>query len=785
MALKRQRDNKRTSPLKHAELRALVWLGVAALLTLILVFYDPARNPWLTTDTSAAAHHYVGTVGSACGYVFLFLLGLTAYLIPAFLVAHGVLLFVRRPMPRLALKVLLLVVLGVSAACILELQRVLVVAGRLSYLDTMEGPGGWVGHRLAGEVLLPALGSFGTATVLAVAFLAALVGITEVQLYPALRAIGRGAATAGRGTAKLGRGLGRGIGRGAVLLWAALCSGVARGRKAIQDYRKRRAAVRAELEKTATRAKRRAMAAETAAARVTDQKEAATPKKPRAKPRLALAEPAAKPAAPRVLEAYRLPPIDLLESGPQPNKRNVAETQKANAAKLEETLEHFNIEATVGEIHRGPVITRYEMHPAPGVKVQSITQRADDLALALKALSVRIIAPIPGRGVVGIEIPNEQKSFVYLKDVLASDAFKKFDGHIPIGIGKSVSGDVVVSDLADMPHLLIAGTTGSGKSVCINSLLATLLYTMRPDELKLILIDPKKVELSDYNGLPHMLVPVITDSKKVARGLHWLVREMEKRYDYLSGASVRNIEAYNARPIEKAPVVRVNENGEAEAPLPDRLPYIVAVIDELADLMMIAPAEIENAIRRLAQLSRAVGIHLVFATQRPSVDVITGVIKANFPTRIAFQVASRVDSRTVIDTIGAEKLIGNGDCLFLPPGSGRLVRAQATYLSDAELRRVLKYIKDQAEPDYDETVLVEGDELEGPDGELFDDDLFDKALALVRAKGEASASFLQRRMHIGYARAGRLIDLMEARGLVGPARGSKPREILVGFQDEA
>jgi S-DNA-T family DNA segregation ATPase FtsK/SpoIIIE len=307
---------------------------------------------------------------------------------------------------------------------------------------------------------------------------------------------------------------------------------------------------------------------------------------------------------------------------------------------------------------------------------------------------------------------------------------------------------------------------------------------MRPNELKLILIDPKKVELSDYNGLPHLLVPVITEAKKVAAGLYWLVKEMEKRYDYLSEAGVRNIEAYNARPTEPAPPVRVDDNGEAVEPLPGRLPYIVAVIDELADLMMIAPAEIENAIRRLAQLSRAVGIHLVFATQRPSVDVITGVIKANFPTRVAFQVASRVDSRTVIDTMGADKLIGTGDCLFLPPGSGRLVRAQATYLSDAELRRVLKFITDQAGPQYDETVLTGADEADEVAGELFDDDLFDRAVELVKVKGVASASFLQRRMHIGYARAGRLVDLMEARGIVGPARGSKPRDILVAHDDE-
>ncbi|MBN1918571.1 MAG: DNA translocase FtsK 4TM domain-containing protein [Verrucomicrobia bacterium] len=772
MALKRQRDNLPASSHRHRELRALLWLSIAALVWLALYFYSPARNPMLTTSVAAPGPRYTGVIGSAAGYVLLFLLGLSAYLIPLFLVVHSVLLFVRRPMPRLALKVLLLAALGTAAACLLDLGRALVTISRFGYLADMEGPGGYIGHRLVTEVLRPAIGTFGTATLATLAFVASLVGLTEVQLYPAARALSRAAVATGRA-----------IARGAAATWASLVRLVETVRNAIHERRERRAAVQAELD-AASASKRRMLGSGRApATTIIDHAEAATDGAEKRSARKRTAKPKPEPARPPRpdLGSYRLPPMDLLETGPQLNKRDVADTLRANAAKLEETLRHFNIEATVGEIHRGPVITRYELHPAPGVKVQSITQRADDLALALKALSVRIIAPIPGRGVVGIEIPNDQKSFVYLKDVIASETFRKFKGRIPVAIGKSVDGEVVLSDLAEMPHLLIAGTTGSGKSVCINSLITTLLYTMRPDELKLILIDPKKVELSDYNGLPHMLVPVITEAKKVAAGLFWLVKEMEKRYDYLSEAGVRNIEAYNARPIQADLPVVADENGEAKDPMPNRLPYIIAVIDELADLMMIAPAEIENAIRRLAQLSRAVGIHLVFATQRPSVDVITGVIKANFPTRIAFQVASKVDSRTVIDTVGAEKLIGNGDCLFLPPGSGRLVRAQATFLSDAEMKRVFKYIKDQAEPDYDESVLSSSAASEDADGELFDDDLFDKAVELVKAKGIASASFLQRRMHIGYARAGRLVDLMESRGIVGPARGSKPREVLVGI----
>jgi S-DNA-T family DNA segregation ATPase FtsK/SpoIIIE len=416
------------------------------------------------------------------------------------------------------------------------------------------------------------------------------------------------------------------------------------------------------------------------------------------------------------------------------------------------------------------------------VKVTRISSLADEIALAMRVAGIRVTPPIPGKGAIGVEIPNTKPALVVIREVLSSEEFRDARGTIPLGIGKSVAGTVVVGDLTEMPHLLIAGATGSGKSVCINAILVTLLYRLRPDELKLLIIDPKKIELGSYNGLPHLLIPVVTEAKKVALALNWLVAEMERRYDYLSKAGVRNIAAYNARPIDRS-------KKSAEEELPDRLSYIVTVIDELADLMMITPVDVEMAIMRLAQLSRSVGIHLIIATQRPSVNVITGVIKANFPARISFQVATKVDSRTVIDANGAETLVGNGDLLFMPPGTSKLIRAQGTYVDDAEIERVVKFIKDQAGPAYQDGLLPKEEkakevEEEEEEEERITDELFDRAVEIVLRTNQASASNLQRKMKIGYARAGRIIDMMEQRGIVGPADGSKPRKILVGMPED-
>ncbi|MCM8770876.1 MAG: DNA translocase FtsK [Candidatus Omnitrophica bacterium] len=453
---------------------------------------------------------------------------------------------------------------------------------------------------------------------------------------------------------------------------------------------------------------------------------------------------------------YQLPSLDLLDSPPPLEERKIKDDLTANARILEETLGDFGISVKVTDIERGPVITRYELEPAPGVKLNRIVNLGDDIALAMKAQSVRIVAPIPGKARVGIEVPNTQSSFVYLKEVLGTEEFQRAESKLTLALGKDIAGKPIVADLGQMPHLLIAGTTGSGKTVCVNDLILSMLYKASPQEVKFLMVDPKMVELAVFNGLPHLLSPVLTDPKKVSVALKWLVNEMGERFQLFAKAGTRNIEAYNQKE--------------------ERIPYIIVIIDELADLMMVAKDSVESAIARLAQLSRAVGIHLILATQRPSVDVITGVIKANFPARISFQVASKVDSRTVLDANGADKLLGKGDMLFLKPGETKLIRAQGSFVKDAEIQRVVDFIKAQAEPVYDEEIFKESKTAGFAEGEK--DDLYDEAVRLVMETGQASVSILQRRMRLGYTRAARLIDAMEQAGLVGPYEGSKPRKIL-------
>jgi S-DNA-T family DNA segregation ATPase FtsK/SpoIIIE len=473
-----------------------------------------------------------------------------------------------------------------------------------------------------------------------------------------------------------------------------------------------------------------------------------------------VSEPQVKPKELKVGD-YHLPAIDLLDSPPPLEARQIKEDLAANARILEETLEDFSIFVKVTDIERGPVITRYELEPAPGVKLHRIVALSDDIALAMKAQSVRIVAPIPGKARVGVEVPNTQSSFVYLKEVVASSEFQNADSKLILALGKDIAGHPVVTDLGDMPHLLIAGTTGSGKTVCVNSLIISMLLRATPIELKLLMIDPKMVELATFNGLPHLICPVVTDAKTAAVALNWVVSEMEGRYQLLAKVGARNIELYNERQ--------------------ERLPYIVVIIDELADLMVVAREQIENAITRLAQLSRAVGIHLILATQRPSVDVVTGVIKANFPARISFKVASKVDSRTVLDMNGADKLLGKGDMLFLRPGESKLIRAQGTLVSDKEIERLVDFIKSQAEPIYDEEILKDQQKSHLINGQK--DDLYDEAVRVIMESNQASVSILQRRLRLGYTRAARIIDMMEQDGLIGPFEGSKPRKILVDRDD--
>lgn len=498
-------------------------------------------------------------------------------------------------------------------------------------------------------------------------------------------------------------------------------------------------------------------------------------------------EPADLPPPPDA-SGYRLPDISLLET-PSHSKASgmVADTATASRV-LEETLKEFDIEAKVTHVETGPVVTRYELLPAPGIRIERISALSNNIALAMKASSLRVQAPIPGKGVVGIEIPNSVAMKVYLREILEGDNWAAGKAVLPLVLGKDVGGNDLIADLASMPHILIAGATGAGKTVCMNSVLAGLLMAKKPDEMKLMLVDPKIVEFGPYNELPHLVAPVITNPKKVSLGLRWAINEMEKRYKLFAKAGVRNIEAFNKREIATQENLFNAEEGGEEAKGPPRtVPYIVIVIDELADLMLADQAEIENCIARLAQLSRAVGIHMILSTQRPSVNVITGTIKANFPARIAFQVAQKVDSRTILDTVGADKLLGKGDMLFLPPGSSKLIRAQGALTSDKDINNIVEFIKSQSQPGY-VTEVQEQLEKKASAGAIDDgsedDGVLEQAIEIIRETKRASTSSLQRRLRIGYTRAARIMDILEERGIIGPPRGSDPREILIDLDGE-
>ncbi len=462
---------------------------------------------------------------------------------------------------------------------------------------------------------------------------------------------------------------------------------------------------------------------------------------------------------------YQLPSLDLLRLPDNKHISNENDLIYDNARKLERTFKSFGVKAKVTKVHRGPAVTKYEVYPDLGVKVSKIVSLSDDIALALAAKDIRIEAPIPGKSAIGIEVPNAEVAIVTLREVLESKGNNRPEEKLLIGLGRDITGEAVMARLNKMPHLLVAGATGSGKSVCINGIITSILMRAKPHEVKMMMIDPKMVELNVYNGVPHLLVPVVTDPKKASQALKKVVGEMERRYELFAHTGTRNIEGYNTH------VKQYNEEAEAKQPF---LPYIVVIVDELADLMMVASSDVEDAIMRLAQMARAAGIHLILATQRPSVDVITGVIKANIPSRIAFAVSSQTDSRTILDSGGAEKLLGRGDMLFLPVGASKPVRVQGAFMSDDEVERIVNYVISQQKAQYQEDMIPQGVEV----SQEVEDDLYDDAVRLIVEIQTASVSMLQRRFRIGYTRAARLIDAMEANGVVGPYEGSKPRIVL-------
>jgi S-DNA-T family DNA segregation ATPase FtsK/SpoIIIE len=535
-----------------------------------------------------------------------------------------------------------------------------------------------------------------------------------------------------------------------------------------------------------------------------------TPTRPKPKPRKPITV-----AATPMIGNYQLPPMDFLQlpdltAKPTESKEELL----ANARLMQQTLAQFDIPVELGDITKGPTITRYELHPAPGVKLEKIQNLSNNLAAALRAERIHILAPVPGKSSVGVEVPNPIKTKVIMRDLFETDEWRATKAKIPIALGKDVYGHPIIADLAEMPHLLIAGSTGSGKSVCINSIIASLLYRFTPDQLRFVMIDPKVVELQQYNVLPHLVVPVVTDPKKVILALRWVVNEMEKRYQIFARVGVRNIATFNARPKHKPlperepelPLMAKKEKVEPGADgfavevdeeivvpreedivIPEKLSYIVVIIDELADLMLVAPADVEMAIARITQMARAAGIHCIVATQRPSVDVITGVIKANIPARIAFQVASRVDSRTILDAMGADKLLGKGDMLYLPPGSAKLIRAQGALITDQEINSAVDFIAKQAKPSYEMEIhqqLSKPTATASESGIDEDEEIIQDCIEVIRSEQKASVSLLQRRLRLGYGRAARIMDELENRGIVGPSNGAEPRDILLDLDVE-
>lgn len=494
---------------------------------------------------------------------------------------------------------------------------------------------------------------------------------------------------------------------------------------------------------------------------------------------------------------YTFPTLDLLEELEAPEGANSESEHAENAERLQRTLKEFGVEVTMGEIHIGPVITRYEVYPAPGVRVEKISSLDKNIALGMRAISVRILAPVPGKGCVGIEVPNQVSMPVGIREILESEDWVKSKAEIPIALGRDVSGKPIISDLTKMPHVLIAGATGAGKTVCINAIITSLLFRYGPQDLRFIMVDPKIVEMKIFNTLPHMLIPVVTDPKKVPGALKWLISEMENRYQTFAKVGVRNIAGFNGRKKrqkDKTEDEKIEDEVQGELEIkvprdegvldeiPEKLPYIVCIVDELADLMIVAPADIESGIARLAQLARAAGIHLVLATQRPSVNVITGVIKANLPCRISFQVTSKIDSRTILDGAGAEQLIGRGDMLFSPPGSSRLLRSQGAFVSDEEIADIVEFLKTNGPPKFADEVqqqIEADDDLDLSGGGEEGNSMLPQAIEVLRSTKRASTSMLQRRLKIGYNRAATLMDVLEDKGIVGPENGSSPREILV------
>ncbi len=794
---------------KKREIRRTGWreawgillLAFCILMLLSVISYVPGDIGFIQDPPNQPARNYVGPAGAWFSFILFMGFGVAGYLSPFLIAGTGILLLTRRE-GIIWTRLVWIGVIFLSLVVLVELQTN-AWAGAVDRLN-INSRGGLIGYLVGTQGLVRLMGSVGTGILAVATILTGLAIVLDVHPWVA--------------TKQAAWWVGKWFHRSGETLDDDALASSPPATKRRRKRTKESDDLEAEAEELALRRKRLEAAirkrdavmaktqaesdlplvdpsppppkAEPPAPTPTPKPVDPAPPKPRARaPKPVPAETAAPEATGTSGEPppYRLPPLDLLAPAEQADHNiEYKEDHLAASTILQDTLAEFGIDAKVTNVERGPVVTRFEVLPAPGVRVEKITGLSNNIALVMKAESVRVQAPIPGKGVVGIEVPNSRSSMVFMREVMESPAWQSGKAALPLALGKDVGGQVLVADLADMPHMLIAGATGSGKTVCMNSILAGLLMSRKPEEMRLMLIDPKIVEFSGYEGLPHLVVPVITDPKKVSLGLRWAINEMEKRYKLFAKAGVRNIKSFNSRPIVKQPSLFADEaEGESEPAIPDRVPYIVIVVDELADLMLVAQAEIETSIARLAQLSRAVGIHMILATQRPSVNVITGTIKANFPARIAFQVAQKVDSRTILDAPGADKLLGKGDMLFLPPGSSKLIRSQGTMTSDEEIRSIVEFIKEQGGPRYEGAIKekIENKSAQLPEMEE-DDEMLEAAVEVIRQTRRASTSSLQRRLRIGYTRAARLMDLLEEKGVIGPPQGSDPREILIDLDGE-
>jgi S-DNA-T family DNA segregation ATPase FtsK/SpoIIIE len=797
------------------EVIGLALLGAGTLLFLALVSYSPDDVPsWVPIISSQGGtpertENFIGPVGAIVAGLCYFLFGAASYLLSVVLIGFGGAKFLSGE-TLLKKRVWWMVAFILSGACLAGIQPWFLQAWKHHF--NILGPGGWFGFALGQNVLAGLLGVIGATILLLIFYIASLFLMTGVHPL------------------KLGKALITDL----PAKWRALREARLEKKRLEQE-----ALVEEALANAPRPAKRRAIRTKKAVDQpgdsdaAEDEEEcapapplpepkiidtgaaqpavAAEPKKPLPPaPAKKKKEPAGLGAPPDIhIENYQMPPLDLLDSADASGRQSADPNELlAVQSSILDTLKQFGLEASAGDITRGPTVTRFEVYPARGVRVDRIVSLEKDIARATRAEKINILAPIPGKDTVGIEIANSKKIKVVFRELLESREWTESKAKIPLALGKDVYGRTIIADLAQMPHLLIAGTTGSGKSVCVNAIIASMLYKFSPEELRFIMIDPKVVEMQHYGKLPHLAANVVTEPKKVLLALRYVIDEMERRYRIFAKCGLRNIHSFNSRPLEektdgeKPPEPEPEETGEEEgiedeilgAPppakkeeelkIPDRLPYIVVIIDELADLMQTAPADVESAIARITQMARAAGIHMIVATQTPRADVVTGVIKANIPSRIAFQVASKLDSRVILDANGAEKLLGQGDMLYLPPGTSTLVRAQGVLVTDEEIHRVVDYVGAQAEPAFDpgfhEAMTSPGGGEEDVTDE--DEELVAKCLGIIKQEGKASTSMLQRRLRLGYTRAARVVDILEQRGILGPKDGAKDREILVDLE---